>query len=65
MKKLLNLLSTFGGKDHTACISNLLKLISSMIKENHKYSYKQEHLSELALLEEQYKEFKKKENPSI
>lgn len=47
-------------KNVTACISNLLKLISAMIKENHKYSYRQEHLSELALIEEQYKEFKKK-----
>ena len=46
-------------KNVTACISNLLKLITSMIRENHTYNYKQEHVAELALLEEQYKEFKK------
>lgn len=40
-------------KNVTACISNLLKLITSMIRENHKYNYKQEDVSELALLEEQ------------
>jgi len=47
-------------KNVTACISNLLKLISSMIKENHKYQYKPEKSEELILLEEQYKEFKNK-----
>lgn len=46
-------------KNVTACISNLLKLITSMIKENHKYSYNQNKVAELALLDEQYKEFKK------
>jgi transposase len=46
-------------KNVTACISNMLKLITAMMKENHKYSYKQEHVVELTLLEEQYKEFKK------
>ncbi len=45
-------------KNVTACISNLLKLITSMIKENHKYSYNQNKVAELALLEDQYKEFK-------
>lgn len=47
-------------KNIIACISNLLKLIASMIKENHKYQYKQEKSEELILLEEQYKEFKNK-----
>ncbi len=47
-------------KNITACISNLLKLISSMIKENHKYQYKPVKSEELILLEEQYKEFKNK-----
>ncbi|MBS3945178.1 MAG: transposase, partial [Melioribacter sp.] len=46
-------------KNVTACISNVLKLVTSMMKENHKYSYNQEHVAELTLLEEQYKEFKK------
>ena len=46
-------------KNVTACISNMLKLITSMIRENHKYNYKQENLAKLELLEEQYKEFKK------
>jgi len=46
-------------KNVTACSSNLLKLITAMIKENHKYEYKPEKLPELTLLEEQYKEFKK------
>lgn len=45
-------------KNVTACISNLLKLISAMIKENHKYQYKTEKSEELILLEERYKEFK-------
>lgn len=47
-------------KNVTACISNMLKLITSMIKENHKYEYKPEKSPEFSLLEEQYKEFKKK-----
>ena len=46
-------------KNVTAVISNLLKLIASMIKENHKYTYNSNKVTELALLEEQYKEFKK------
>jgi len=46
-------------KNVTACISNLLILITSMIRDNHKYSYNPNKAAELTLLEEQYKEFKK------
>jgi transposase len=47
-------------KNIVACGSNMLKLITAMIKENHVYQYKEKSVEELKLLEEQYKEFKKK-----
>ena len=46
-------------KNVTACISNLLKLITAMIKDNHKYEYITDKSTELTMLEEEYKEFKK------
>ena len=45
-------------KNVTACISNLLKLIVAMIKENNKYEYKEDKQDELKEIEKVYKEFK-------
>lgn len=47
-------------KNVIACSSNLLKLIFALVKENRIYQYRQEKIKELKLLEEHYKEFKKK-----
>lgn len=47
-------------KNVVACASNMLKLITSMIKENNKYEYRDQSVVELKQLEEQYKEFKEK-----
>ena len=47
-------------KNVVACASNMLKLITSLLKENHIYTYKEEKVEELRMLEEEYKEFKKK-----
>jgi transposase len=46
-------------KNVTACTSNLLKLIVSLIKDNHEYQFKDDKLKELKELEDKYKEFKK------
>lgn len=47
-------------KNVTAVCSNLLKLISSLVKENHQYFYKEDKQRELKELENKYKEFKEK-----
>lgn len=47
-------------KNVIACCSNLLKLIVALIKENHKYEYKEVKQKELLELEKQYKDFKEK-----
>ena len=47
-------------KNVTAVCSNLLKLISSLVKENHQYLYKEDKQRELKELENKYKEFKEK-----
>jgi len=47
-------------KNVIASSSNLLKLIFSLVKENRKYEYREEKLTELKQLEKQYTEFKKK-----
>jgi len=47
-------------KNVIASCSNLLKLIVALIKEEHKYQYKQEKQNELLELEKKYKEFKEK-----
>lgn len=46
-------------KNVVACASNMLKLISSLIKDNHSYQYRKEAIEELKTLEKQYLEFKK------
>ena len=47
-------------KNVIASCSNLLKLIVALVKEEHKYQYKEEKQKELAELELKYKEFKEK-----
>lgn len=47
-------------KNVVACSSNLLKLITSMVKDNHIYQYKADKQNELIELEKQYKELKAK-----
>ena len=47
-------------KNIIACSSNLLKLITALIKQNHKYQYKEEKQKELLELETTYKAFKEK-----
>ena len=47
-------------KNVIASCSNLLKLIVALVKEEHKYEYKEEKQKELAELELKYKEFKEK-----
>ena len=48
-------------KNVIASCSNLLKLIVALVKEEHKYQYKEEKQKELLELEMKYKEFKEKE----
>jgi transposase len=47
-------------KNVVACSSNLLKLITSMVKDNHLYQYKADKQNELIELQKQYKELKAK-----
>ncbi len=47
-------------KNVIASVSNLLKLIVALIKEEHKYQYKEDKQKELIELEKRYKEFKEK-----
>ena len=47
-------------KNVIASCSNLLKLITALVKEEHNYQYREEKQTELLELEEKYKEFKKK-----
>lgn len=47
-------------KNVIASSSNLLKLIVALVKEEHKYQYKEDKQKELKELEIKYKEFKKK-----
>ena len=47
-------------KNVIASASNLLKLIVALVKEEHKYQYKEEKQNELLELEKKYKEFKEK-----
>lgn len=47
-------------KNVIACTSNLLKLISALVKEERKYEYREEKQKELQQLEILYKEFKEK-----
>ena len=47
-------------KNFIASVSNLLKLIAALVKEEHKYQYKEEKQNELLELENKYKEFKEK-----
>ncbi|MCF8356881.1 MAG: transposase [Melioribacteraceae bacterium] len=47
-------------KNVVACASNMLKLIMSMLKDNHTYQYRDKSVEELKQLEEKYQEFKNK-----
>ncbi len=47
-------------KNVVACASNMLKLITAMIKVNHTYEYRDQPVEELKQLEITYQEFKKK-----
>jgi hypothetical protein len=47
-------------KNVIAVSSNMLKLIVALIKQEHKYEYKEEKQKQLLELEAKYKEFKEK-----
>jgi transposase len=45
-------------KNIVSCIPNLLKLIMALLKENHKYEFRDQNLQEMKFLEQKYDEVK-------